>query len=63
MKRWLRVRPLKTILLIPLFILYRTAWGFGMATGAMRYLSANAASTRAGSMHRKWSFGVNDRET
>lgn len=35
-KRWLPLRPLLTIALIPLFVLYRSAWGAGIAVGALR---------------------------
>jgi glycosyltransferase involved in cell wall biosynthesis len=37
-KRWLRVRPMKTLLLCPLFLLFRTAWGIGIVVGGRRYL-------------------------
>jgi len=36
-KRWFLFHPLKTLLLIPLFLVYRTAWATGMAVGARRY--------------------------
>ena len=36
-KRWFPFYPLKTLLLIPLFLLYRAAWATGIAVGAHRY--------------------------
>jgi len=36
-KRWFPFYPLKTLLLIPLFLLYRAAWATGMTVGANRY--------------------------
>ena len=36
-KRWFPFYPLKTLLLIPLFLLYRAAWATGIAVGANRY--------------------------
>lgn len=35
-KRWFPVCPVKTILLVPLFLLYRAAWVAGMAVGPHR---------------------------
>ena len=35
-KRWIRVHPLRILILIPVFLLFRTAWGFGMVAGAGR---------------------------
>lgn len=37
MKRWFPVCPAKTILLTPLFLLYRAAWASGIAAGAARH--------------------------
>ena len=36
-KRWFPFYPLKTLLLIPLFLLYRAAWATGITVGANRY--------------------------
>jgi len=35
-KRWYPVAPLKTVLLTPLFLLFRAAWAAGLAAGAPR---------------------------
>lgn len=35
-KRWFPVRPALTIALVPLFLLYRGAWGVGIAVGTFR---------------------------
>ena len=43
-KRWFRVRPVMTIALLPLVLLYRTAWGVGLAVGARRSRHAALAS-------------------
>lgn len=37
-KRWFPVCPVKTILLMPLFLLYRAAWVAGIAVGFHRYV-------------------------
>jgi glycosyltransferase involved in cell wall biosynthesis len=36
-KRWVRVRPVKTLCLLPLFLLFRSAWGLGIMTGARQF--------------------------
>jgi len=36
-KRWFPFYPLKTVLLIPLFLLYRAAWATGMTVGAHNF--------------------------
>lgn len=36
-KRWFPYHPIKTFLLIPLFLLYRAAWATGMVAGAGQY--------------------------
>jgi glycosyltransferase involved in cell wall biosynthesis len=36
-KRWFPFYPLKTLLLIPLFLLYRAAWAAGMTVGAHNF--------------------------
>jgi glycosyltransferase involved in cell wall biosynthesis len=40
-KRWMPVCPLKTLMLIPLFLAYRAAWAVGMAVGAWRFFGAH----------------------
>jgi len=42
-KRWFPVCPVKCVLMIPLFLLYRTAWAAGIGVGARR--SARARTT------------------
>ncbi len=46
-KRWFPVRPLRTLGLLPLFLLYRLAWGVGIAVGARRSQHAAVATERA----------------
>ncbi|HNQ66288.1 MAG TPA: glycosyltransferase [Smithella sp.] len=36
-KRWFPFYPVKTLLLIPLFLIYRAAWATGMVVGAYHY--------------------------
>jgi len=36
-KRWFPVCPFKTLLLIPVYLLYRAAWAVGLVVGARRY--------------------------
>ncbi len=43
-KRWIRFYPTKTLLLIPLFLLFRSAWGLGMLAGGLRYLLSQEGS-------------------
>ncbi len=43
-KRWFPYHPFKTVLLIPLFLLYRAAWATGMAVGARDFFKKAGAN-------------------
>ncbi|MCK7489736.1 MAG: hypothetical protein MZU79_05500 [Anaerotruncus sp.] len=49
-KRWFPFYPLKTLLLIPLFLLYRAAWAMGIAVGAHRYFKKQKGGHHAGTV-------------